>query len=355
MALLVASTQAIRVNQEPIQLPEAQKNKMTELEKISDAEIQGLVNAAIKKNKEDSMRSQTGLKAKTRDEALLRDADLKALESVLARRIMDRLKAGGQYGNYHYPLSGDLAAKIHAIKAYHDVILNYELQNAIASNVDPVVSDILNRLRAITDYSHYNNGTYTRSNYTNYHYLQLEEQGVPVLMEPHYLLSNQALDMDLNQRDFIVEGVNGIGFMQLEEEGVPVLMEPHNLLSNQLESEDLRQRNYIIDGLDGYAFVQQNEMPDDQVVLQVHGVPVTVLGDDTVMRDTMGDYRFNNRMRVGLEDVNFSQNPVENPPFNNWSVHQPSPPHDHGMRGDEDLGQDIIVSGSQVHYAQHKK
>ena len=108
---------------------------MTELEKISDAEINGLVNAAIKKNKEDSMRSQTGLKAKTKDEALSRDAELKALESVLARRIIDRLKGSGQYGmnNVHYPYQGDLAAKINAIKAYHDVIVNYELQNAIAN------------------------------------------------------------------------------------------------------------------------------------------------------------------------------------------------------------------------------
>ena len=339
---------------------------MTELEKISDAEINGLVNAAIKKNKEDSMRSQTGLKAKTKDEALSRDAELKALESVLARRIIDRLKGSGQYGmnNVHYPYQGDLAAKINAIKAYHDVIVNYELQNAIASHMDPVVSEVLTYLRAITDYNH-RNGTYgayhnngyagpNRGNYTNYHYLQLEEEGVPVMMEPHNLLSNQALDIDLNQRDFIVEGVNGIGFVQLEEQGVPVLMEPHNLLTNQLESEDLKQRDYIIDGLDGYAFVQQKEQPDDDVVLQVHGVPVIVRGDDTVMRDDMGDYRFLGRMRVGLDDVNYMQNPVHNPPMNNWSVHQPSPPHDHGMRGDEDLGQDIIVAGSQVHYAQKK-
>jgi hypothetical protein len=39
-------------------------------------------------------------------------------------------------------------------------------------------------------------------------------------------------------------------------------------------------------------------------------------------------------------------NPVDNPPFNNWSVNQPSPPHDRGMRGTENLGvRDITIDG----------
>ena len=45
-------------------------------------------------------------------------------------------------------------------------------------------------------------------------------------------------------------------------------------------------------------------------------------------------------------------NPVVNPPFNNWSVNQPSPPHDHGLNAYEDLGQNIIVDGHAIHYAQ---
>ena len=32
------------------------------------------------------------------------------------------------------------------------------------------------------------------------------------------------------------------------------------------------------------------------------------------------------------------ENPVVNPPFNNWSVNQPSPPHIHGLDGKADLG-----------------
>jgi hypothetical protein len=47
-------------------------------------------------------------------------------------------------------------------------------------------------------------------------------------------------------------------------------------------------------------------------------------------------------------------NPVVNPPFNNWSVHQPSVPHDKGLAGAEDLGQDMIVGGDPVHYNKKK-
>ena len=32
------------------------------------------------------------------------------------------------------------------------------------------------------------------------------------------------------------------------------------------------------------------------------------------------------------------ENPVVNPPFNNWSVNQPSPTHDIGLAGKADLG-----------------
>jgi len=45
-------------------------------------------------------------------------------------------------------------------------------------------------------------------------------------------------------------------------------------------------------------------------------------------------------------------NPVENPPFNNWSVNQPSVPHIDGLNGFADLTQNIIVDGHRVHYAQ---
>ena len=50
--------------------------------------------------------------------------------------------------------------------------------------------------------------------------------------------------------------------------------------------------------------------------------------------------------------VQLAQNPVENPPMNNWSVNQPSPPHAQGLSGTADLGQNIIVDGHHVAFAQ---
>ena len=39
-------------------------------------------------------------------------------------------------------------------------------------------------------------------------------------------------------------------------------------------------------------------------------------------------------------------NPVKNPPYNNWSVNQPSAPHDSGLEGKEDLGlKNIVIDG----------
>jgi len=48
---------------------------------------------------------------------------------------------------------------------------------------------------------------------------------------------------------------------------------------------------------------------------------------------------------MNLAQLN-TENPVWNPPFNNWSVNQPSPPHDHGETGNQDLGlRDIVIDG----------
>jgi len=91
---------------------------------------------------------------------------------------------------------------------------------------------------------------------------------------------------------------------------------------------------------------------------QKQGVPVHV--DPVLMRDTMGDANLGMQMRVGMDEVSVAkkqptklaqlENPVYNPPFNNWSTNQPSPPHAYGLAGHEDLGQNIIVDGHAVHY-----
>merc|ERR1719333_1007654 len=91
------------------------------------------------------------------------------------------------------------------------------------------------------------------------------------------------------------------------------------------------------------------------------GVPVHV--NPTLMSNTMGEADLGMNMRVGPDEVHVekkdakkptklaqTENPVVNPPFNNWSVNQPSPPHQTGLSAYQDLGQNIIVDGHAVHY-----
>ena len=94
------------------------------------------------------------------------------------------------------------------------------------------------------------------------------------------------------------------------------------------------------------------------------GVPVTVNPESMMMSNGMGNARLGlQEVRIGPDELNLHQkarsstilaqteNPVVNPPFNNWSVNQPSVPHDSGMNAYEDLGQNIIVDGHPIHYS----
>jgi hypothetical protein len=70
------------------------------------------------------------------------------------------------------------------------------------------------------------------------------------------------------------------------------------------------------------------------------GVPVSV--NPVTLKNTMGEEDLGLNMRVGHDDIHVEKkikqvklaqtaNPVWNPPFNNWSVNQPSPAHIHGL------------------------
>ena len=52
------------------------------------------------------------------------------------------------------------------------------------------------------------------------------------------LLANDMGDVDLHQRNFIVEGMDGIAFVQTKEEGVPVFIQP-KLMENKMGETDL--------------------------------------------------------------------------------------------------------------------
>ena len=147
--------------------------------------------------------------------------------------------------------------------------------------------------------------------------------------------------------------LSAVAGLRLNQQGVPVLVNP-TLLPNEAADIDLRQRDIIIDGVNGYEYVQTaDQMFDDTVVLQVNGVPVLVNPESMMFKDSdnqMKSAPLGFALSIGPDDLSVVQtearNPVNNPPFNNWSVNQPSVPHDKGMKGTEDLEQrDIIIDG----------
>ena len=145
---------------------------------------------------------------------------------------------------------------------------------------------------------------------------------------------------------FLLSAVSG---MRLNQQGVPIFVTP-KLLENEAADVDLRQRDIILDGVNGYEFAQlDSSQPDDEIVLQVRGVPVHVNPESMMFKPSdnqMESAALGFPLVIGPDDVRLLQNPVNNPPYNNWSVNQPSVPHNKGMKGNEDLEQrDIIIDG----------
>jgi hypothetical protein len=98
----------------------------------------------------------------------------------------------------------------------------------------------------------------------------------------------------------------------------------------------------------------------DVKLAQTYGSPVYVNPESMLRENTMANARLGlTEVVVGPDELNLHQkhsdnmnvqlsaeNPVWNPPFNNWSVNQPSPPHDHGDAGHQDLDlRDLIIDG----------
>jgi len=148
-------------------------------------------------------------------------------------------------------------------------------------------------------------------------------------------LENEAADIDLRLRDVIIDGVNGYDYVQVEEAGVPVYVNPESMLdTNGFASASLGMKMEI--GPDDVSVTQQkadfSPIFEESVTLMVNGVARTISGNKASAPVD------NTHLQLG--------NPVNNPPFNNWSVNQPSVPHDAGDAGHQDLGvRNIIIDG----------
>ena len=134
------------------------------------------------------------------------------------------------------------------------------------------------------------------------------------MIEPT-LLTNQCATCDLKQKDYIIDGVNGIDFVQTNAEGVPVFVEP-TLLVNEMADVDLKQRDITIDGVNGFDYVQlgsratgELKRPIDEMTLMVKGVPVTVNPESMLSTNTMGRVHLGLDLEVGYntEVLNLAQ------------------------------------------------
>lgn len=124
------------------------------LKGMDDDAITKLATDQVKDSKEkDPKKEKTDPKKdkKTPDDADAKDAEMKAVEAALSRRILDRL--GGGYGPYSaYPYIGSpLLDRIAAVHAYHDMVLGYEAANNIYGYLVPALGDVKAVLDIVTN------------------------------------------------------------------------------------------------------------------------------------------------------------------------------------------------------------
>jgi hypothetical protein len=200
--------------------------------------------------------------------------------------VIDRLNVYGvpygypiyPYIPYGSPYYSDIVGIIASANAYNDYIKRYEVANAIAGLLNPTYEQIVGALKAAVSPAAPSSASL------------LQTEGVPVFVNPT-LIPNEAGNEDLNQRNIIIDGVDGFNYLQTS--GVPVFVNPESMiLQNQEASTNLGFVDMEI-GPDEVSFLlkQHNdfmntkERPDDGVVLQVNGVPVYVNPENMILQN----------------------------------------------------------------------
>jgi len=84
------------------------------------------------------MQTKVESKAKSQDDALNNDAHLKAVEETVARRIADSILE-----TRSYPYSSDVIDHIMPLRAYHDLVYDYEVNNGLRDLAFPTADGII--------------------------------------------------------------------------------------------------------------------------------------------------------------------------------------------------------------------
>lgn len=192
------------------------------LKGISEEAMQKMVDTAIANAKNKPPEDKN---------ALEKDGQMRAIESLLADQIINRIISEGYwrpswsspYYRPYYPayreyLTSDLDYEVRRILSYHDYINRYELLNRVLGHTyDPKLEEILGVLYDLVNKKDAATGTAsanaTKKTLSQHSLLQTSEQGVPVFVDPT-LVRNDMGDADLQQREYIIDGVSGISFAQ---------------------------------------------------------------------------------------------------------------------------------------------
>ena len=152
---------------------------------------------------------------------------MRAIEAVLADKIYNRIISDGYYrptyGSPYYrpyypPYRGyylpyDLEQDVWRVLRYHDYVDRYDVVNKVMGHtLDPKLKEVLEKMY---DMVHNKKGEEKKEEKkadAPAAKTLLETEGVPVLVDPA-LADNKMAYTDLKQRDYIIDGVSGIGFV----------------------------------------------------------------------------------------------------------------------------------------------
>jgi len=288
IAALLSSASAIKLNDNHTLVQaskaheiqqKAQNAMQIKIKDATDQQLVGMVQKTIADSKAGKLVAVQG------EDPLVKDGEMKAVEAALAKRIIDNLGVWP----YPYPWPYDIYTRSILLRAYNDAILKYELDNAIAGLVAPSIADVLKIINAANDKSAGASSSNSTAPATPAapaapaasSFVQTE--GVPVLVNP-VLMKNEMADVDLGQRDIIIEGVNGFDYVQendnvdapndsvtLQVNGIPVLVNPESMVKhNEVGGVPLfsEQTTPFVVGFDTLTLVQTKAIePSDEVVL----------------------------------------------------------------------------------------
>jgi hypothetical protein len=216
-------------------------------------------------------------KAKSADEAKKTVDDMKAVEDALGKRILDRLSGyGWQYGYplypyvpYGSPLWTDVYGILNPYYAYHDLINRYETANAIAGYAAPGVYEALKG----------------------------------ILTPPAAAPADKPAAAKLIQfEDDVVLQLNG----------VPVSVNPETMMIANTQAATNLGLNIRM-GPDDVSFKKNQKQAEhkleDNVVLQVFGVPVTVNPESMIIASNTeaGSNLGLTNMEIGPDEVSVVQ------------------------------------------------